>query len=127
VPAVSFFTNPYTFAIFLLLPPAARRSPKALKTWLTKIPPSTQVEFQTLGWFVGAPVNRTHTIENLRTLPPRIGRIANFSTTDARRKLVASEKHFYVRKGAGAGEETVKWKTIWPNVAKTIRGQSQWN
>jgi hypothetical protein len=127
VALVHFLTSPYVFAIFLILPPAARQSTVALKKWLKQIPPSTEIAFQIPGGIVGVPVNRTYAIGNLRSLPPRLGRIANFSTTDARRQLLNSGKQFYVRHGAKPGEETVKWRTIWPDIAKTITGQSKWN
>lgn len=123
--AVHYLTSPYVFAIFLMLPPTARRSTESLKRWLQKIPPTTRLEFSVPGYLVGVPVNHSLPIEKLCSLPTKLGRIANFSAKSSRDERLSPGRHFYVRNTATAGVESVKWRSIWPGIVRSLGPQTQ--
>ncbi|KAJ4286797.1 hypothetical protein N0V90_013049 [Kalmusia sp. IMI 367209] len=112
---LSFLTAPYVNKITLTpVPPSARHSLTALRSFVRNLPSTTKVTFQTLRIFP-IPKHTTAYVHELRALPPRTFRFANIELpkSDAWRKrqvekgwvqraweVVAEPRYkFYVREG----------------------------
>jgi hypothetical protein len=72
-------TTPYVKSIIVQIPLVARRSKEALLSWARRAPSSTPIELVTMR-LIGWPKRTTVKLGDLRALPSKFGRIANFES-----------------------------------------------
>ena len=70
-------SSPFVKSINVKVPLAARRSKETLLAWARSAPLSTPIELVTMR-LIGLPKHTTVKLGDLRTLPAKFGRIANF-------------------------------------------------
>jgi hypothetical protein len=87
-----------------------------------KLNPQTQLVLQRIKpW--GMPNRSTLRLNQLHSIKPRFVSIANYATSESRRKLFGFSQRFFIG-DAAAGQKKVRVKDVWSKIEKDIRAQN---